>query len=152
MVSRCSRRPDRRAMARASVPAGSTHPQAGRRARLPRAVVRAPAAVGGLTPLASETVRADAAFAVLTDTASALVLLQGRPVTPTDPAGSGLVPRTRLVRQLMTSDTPIALVVAPAGYGKSTLISEWETRDERPFQWLSSAAEAIAAVEQGARS
>ena len=89
---------------------------------------------------------------MLTDTASALVLLQGRPVTPTDPAGSGLVPRARLVRQLVTSDAPIALIVAPAGYGKSTLISEWETRDERPFRWLSSAVEAIAAVELGARS
>ena len=73
-------------------------------------------------------------------------------IAPTDPAGSGLVPRARLVRQLVTSDAPIALVVAPAGYGKSTLISEWETRDERPFRWLSSAAEAIAAVELGVRS
>ncbi len=51
-----------------------------------------------------------------------------------------------------TSEAPIALVVAPAGYGKTTLISEWETRDERPFRWLSSAAEATAAIELGVRS
>ncbi len=97
--------------------------------------------------------QADAASVVLTDTASALVLLQGRtPTAPTDPARSGLVPRARLVRQLAASDAPIALVVAPAGYGKTTLISEWETRDERPFRWLPSAAEATAAIELGVRS
>ena len=68
--------------------------------------------------------QADAASVVLTDTASALVLLQGRtPTAPTDPARSGLLPRARLVRQLAASDAPIALVVAPAGYGKTTLIS-----------------------------
>ena len=89
---------------------------------------------------------------MLTDTASALVLLQSRAIAPTDPARSGPVPRARLVRQLATSEAPIALVVAPAGYGKTTLISEWETRDERAFRWLPSAAEATAAIELGVRS
>ena len=46
------------------------------------------------------------------------------------------VPRTRLVRQLAGADAPIALIVAPAGYGKTALIAEWAARDPRPFAWL----------------
>ena len=46
------------------------------------------------------------------------------------------VPRTRLVRRLTETDAPIALVIAPAGYGKTTLIAEWAARDARPFTWL----------------
>jgi LuxR family maltose regulon positive regulatory protein len=49
----------------------------------------------------------------------------------------GAVPRVRLVRQLAGTSAPIALVVAPAGYGKTTLIEEWAARDPRPFVWLS---------------
>jgi LuxR family maltose regulon positive regulatory protein len=30
----------------------------------------------------------------------------------------------------------LALLVAPAGYGKTTLLSEWDSRDERPFGWV----------------
>jgi LuxR family maltose regulon positive regulatory protein len=48
-----------------------------------------------------------------------------------------MVPRARLVRRLVACrDTPIVLVVAPAGYGKSTLLAEWATRDTRPFAWI----------------
>jgi LuxR family maltose regulon positive regulatory protein len=50
----------------------------------------------------------------------------------------GLVPRSRLVRRLVgCRDTPIVLLVAPAGYGKTTLLSEWSFRDRRPFVWVS---------------
>jgi LuxR family maltose regulon positive regulatory protein len=31
---------------------------------------------------------------------------------------------------------PLALVVAPAGYGKTTALSEWAEKDGRPFAWL----------------
>ncbi len=48
-----------------------------------------------------------------------------------------MVPRARLVRHLVSCrDTPIVLVVAPAGYGKSTLLAEWASRDSRPFAWV----------------
>jgi LuxR family maltose regulon positive regulatory protein len=48
-----------------------------------------------------------------------------------------LVSRERLVRRLLDArDVPLALLVAPAGYGKSTLLSEWAVRDERPFAWV----------------
>src|SRR4051794_41598121 len=49
-----------------------------------------------------------------------------------------MVPRARLVRRLVACrDTPIVLIVAPPGYGKSTLLAEWATRDSRPFAWVS---------------
>jgi LuxR family transcriptional regulator, maltose regulon positive regulatory protein len=32
---------------------------------------------------------------------------------------------------------PVALLVAPAGYGKTALLSEWAAKDERPFAWVS---------------
>jgi LuxR family maltose regulon positive regulatory protein len=48
-----------------------------------------------------------------------------------------MVPRTRLVRRLVGyRDTPIVLLVAPAGYGKSTVLAEWAFRDRRRFTWL----------------
>ena len=50
----------------------------------------------------------------------------------------GLVPRERLVSQLLNpSETRITLVVAPAGYGKTTALLQWSAVDERPFVWFS---------------
>ncbi len=49
----------------------------------------------------------------------------------------GLVPRDRLVSRLLgTSHVPIALLVAPAGYGKTTALLQWDAEDERPFVWF----------------
>jgi LuxR family maltose regulon positive regulatory protein len=63
------------------------------------------------------------------------------PATPTglDAPHSrpGVVPRPRLLRRLVAADAPMALIVAPAGYGKTTLLTEWAARDERPFAWVS---------------
>jgi LuxR family maltose regulon positive regulatory protein len=44
----------------------------------------------------------------------------------------GFVPRPDLVRALR-ADTPLAIVVAPPGYGKSTLLADWQANDPRPF-------------------
>jgi LuxR family transcriptional regulator, maltose regulon positive regulatory protein len=50
----------------------------------------------------------------------------------------GFVRRPALVRRLTDArDAALALIVAPAGYGKSTLLAEWAERDERPFVWVS---------------
>jgi LuxR family maltose regulon positive regulatory protein len=50
----------------------------------------------------------------------------------------GAVRRDRLLRTLMQSSaTPLVVVRAPAGYGKTTLLSQWSERDERPFAWMS---------------
>ena len=49
----------------------------------------------------------------------------------------GIVARPRLLRRLLAADAPIVMIVAPAGYGKTTLLAEWAMRDPRPFAWLS---------------
>src|SRR3954454_21653426 len=42
--------------------------------------------------------------------------------------------RERLIRRLSQAcDVPVALLVAPAGYGKTTLLSQWTRHDVRPF-------------------
>ena len=47
----------------------------------------------------------------------------------------GVVARPRLAGRLLESThVPLALVVAPAGFGKTTLISQWEDQDPRPFR------------------
>jgi LuxR family transcriptional regulator, maltose regulon positive regulatory protein len=51
--------------------------------------------------------------------------------------GEGLVARARLVRRLTeVHDIALALLVAPAGYGKTTTLLEWAQHDERPFAWV----------------
>src|SRR5947207_3196087 len=53
------------------------------------------------------------------------------------PGRNDLVSRPRLVRRLLSArGTPVVLLVAPAGYGKTTLISEWARRDSRSFDWV----------------
>src|SRR6185503_11097420 len=43
------------------------------------------------------------------------------------PHRDGLVPRPRLVRRLLAApNVPLALLVAPAGYGKTTLLAQWD--------------------------
>jgi LuxR family maltose regulon positive regulatory protein len=42
--------------------------------------------------------------------------------------------RERLIRDLsQAGDTPVVLIVAPAGYGKTTLLSQWARHESRPF-------------------
>ena len=54
---------------------------------------------------------------------------------PTRPRG--LIPRARLVRRLCEArEAPFVLLVAPAGYGKTTLLSEWAACDGRRFAWI----------------
>jgi len=54
------------------------------------------------------------------------------------PLLSGTVSRTALVNRLRAAGAfPLVLIVAPAGYGKTTLLSQWATRDVRPFAWVS---------------
>jgi len=52
------------------------------------------------------------------------------------PLGRG-VRRPALVDRLADPMAPpLAVLVAPAGYGKTTLLSEWATCDGRPFAWV----------------
>jgi LuxR family maltose regulon positive regulatory protein len=50
----------------------------------------------------------------------------------------GVVSRTALVNRLrVTHAFPVATLVAPAGYGKTTLLAQWSERDKRAFAWVS---------------
>jgi LuxR family maltose regulon positive regulatory protein len=50
----------------------------------------------------------------------------------------GVISRPRLLDRLRAArDVPTVAVVAPAGYGKTTLLALWARADHRPFAWLS---------------
>src|SRR5438105_13555721 len=54
--------------------------------------------------------------------------------------GGRPVGRPALVRSLAEArGAALTLVVAPPGYGKSTLLDDWAGYDERPFVWLAAA-------------
>ncbi|MCZ7674114.1 MAG: hypothetical protein M5U34_46815 [Chloroflexi bacterium] len=49
-----------------------------------------------------------------------------------------LVPRPHLIEKLNRGvHRKLTLISAPAGFGKTTLISEWIAGGKRPFAWLS---------------
>jgi LuxR family maltose regulon positive regulatory protein len=50
----------------------------------------------------------------------------------------GVVPRPSLDDRLRAEpDATLVLVVAPPGYGKTTLLSRWSARESRPVAWIS---------------
>jgi len=49
----------------------------------------------------------------------------------------GTVWRWPLIRRLMRDASPIVSVVAPAGYGKTTLLAQWAEDDGQAFAWVS---------------
>ncbi|HEY1366466.1 MAG TPA: LuxR C-terminal-related transcriptional regulator [Gaiellaceae bacterium] len=49
----------------------------------------------------------------------------------------GSIARTALVNRLLAApEGTVAAVVAPAGYGKTTLLAQWVGRERRPCAWL----------------
>ena len=54
------------------------------------------------------------------------------------PTRAGTVPRSALIGRLTREDSrPIVSVVAPAGYGKTTLLAQWAERNGQAFAWVS---------------
>jgi LuxR family maltose regulon positive regulatory protein len=50
----------------------------------------------------------------------------------------GTIRRSSLIERLVREDSrPIVSVVAPAGYGKTTLLSQWAERKDLAFAWVS---------------
>src|SRR5215831_16404936 len=51
---------------------------------------------------------------------------------------SGTVYRSALIERLQREDSrPVVSVVAPPGYGKTTVLAQWAERDDRAFAWVS---------------
>src|SRR5512133_1927922 len=48
----------------------------------------------------------------------------------------GTVAKANVTARLCASRSPFATVVAPAGYGKTTLLASWAEADLRPFAWV----------------
>jgi LuxR family maltose regulon positive regulatory protein len=54
------------------------------------------------------------------------------------PVRRGTVRRSLLIERLAKGDaSPIVSVVAPAGYGKTTLLSQWAEHNDQAFAWVS---------------
>jgi LuxR family transcriptional regulator, maltose regulon positive regulatory protein len=54
------------------------------------------------------------------------------------PARPGMIGRFSLIERLARDEgRPIVSVVAPAGYGKTTLLAQWAERSSRAFAWVS---------------
>ena len=51
-------------------------------------------------------------------------------------ARAGTVAKADAIGRLCASTLPFATVVAPAGYGKTTLLAKWVEADPRPFAWV----------------
>lgn len=49
----------------------------------------------------------------------------------------GTVPRPALVDRLLADPSPLVVMSAPPGYGKTSLLRQWSLLDPRPFAWLS---------------
>jgi LuxR family transcriptional regulator, maltose regulon positive regulatory protein len=89
------------------------------------------------SPQRRRAVRADPSAAAVTFHA----LLDAEPSTASallaPPTPARHVPRPRLLRRLQGADeASVVLLAAPAGYGKSTLLSEWSQSTGRPVAWL----------------
>ncbi|HET6850218.1 MAG TPA: LuxR C-terminal-related transcriptional regulator [Gaiellales bacterium] len=69
------------------------------------------------------------------DVVASVVVLREGPSGPPSGGPNAVVPRRALLLSL--SRTPAAVVVlrAPAGYGKTTLLRQWDASDPRPFAW-----------------
>jgi LuxR family maltose regulon positive regulatory protein len=48
----------------------------------------------------------------------------------------GTVAKADVIARLCAATAPFMTVVAPAGYGKTTLLSHWDGADPRPFAWV----------------
>jgi LuxR family transcriptional regulator, maltose regulon positive regulatory protein len=48
----------------------------------------------------------------------------------------GTVAKTDLIEDLCRSGAPLVTVVAPAGYGKTTILARWAEADPRSFAWV----------------
>jgi LuxR family transcriptional regulator, maltose regulon positive regulatory protein len=51
--------------------------------------------------------------------------------------GGGVARVALLDRLEASSGVPVVAVIAPPGYGKTTVLAQWAERDRRPFAWLS---------------
>ena len=94
------------------------------------AAVAPPATELTLQNVGAHCVLVDRRAPVLLDIIDSKILVPD--VRPNSVSRTGLVNRLRA-----RTSTSIVALVAPAGYGKTTLLAQWAARDDRPFAWVS---------------
>jgi LuxR family maltose regulon positive regulatory protein len=97
--------------------------------------------VAAAKPPARSPQRQRGAHCVLVDTSRSIPfdIIDAKITVPEVPSGS--VSRTALVNRLRArTATRVVALIAPAGYGKTTTLAQWATRDDRPFLWVSADA------------
>lgn len=52
------------------------------------------------------------------------------------PTRPDTVSKSNAIESLRASPVPLSTIVAPAGYGKTTLLAQWAAADVRPFAWF----------------
>src|SRR5690349_8013831 len=91
----------------------------------------------GLAPRRSERVPPGDASAGAGSCGEMTAFALERPRSLQPSAHRPTVSRPRLLDALGGADSPPLLVlVAPAGYGKTTLLRDWCARDSRPSAWI----------------
>lgn len=63
------------------------------------------------------------------------VLLESKVAVP--PPSRGSVSRRAVIERAVRSDARVVAVSAPAGFGKTTMLSEWAATDDRAIGWVS---------------
>ena len=48
----------------------------------------------------------------------------------------GTVERARVVSRLIAQPSPVVTLIAPPGYGKTTVLAQWAAHERRPVAWL----------------
>src|ERR1700759_4793741 len=67
---------------------------------------------------------------------ASVVVLRERPAAAGGRDETATVPRRALLLSLTRSTAGVILLRAPAGYGKTTLLRQWEASAPRPFAWV----------------
>src|SRR6187401_2600194 len=70
------------------------------------------------------------------DTGSPAFKVRTSKLRPSAPR-AGVVRRSALLERMERSDASVLTVVAPAGYGKTTLLAQWSEHGTYPVAWLS---------------
>jgi LuxR family maltose regulon positive regulatory protein len=70
----------------------------------------------------------------VTVTEASFDLVEAKLVPPS--ARPGTVTKASVIEDLCASEEPLVSIVAPAGYGKTTILARWAEADARPFAWV----------------
>jgi LuxR family maltose regulon positive regulatory protein len=105
------------------------------RERRPEEIVMQESKEGGVVRPGRPRRATSTALVVAAPTPLPLPLIESKLHPP--PRRDGTISRRALVEQIEArSGTTVVTVVAPAGYGKTTLLTEWAELDARSFAWI----------------